>query len=168
MRFDTTRFGQINVKSEDIIIFPDGPLGFPDCTRFTFIDEDRAVPFRMLQSLDNPALAFVVVDPLIARNDYHFDVTREDLKLIKAESTENLLVYCIVTMSRNIHEVTVNLQGPLVINPAHRLGHQFVLVDTDYTTREKLIQNPEDAVSEEDTQQSVSATNKEELQKQAV
>lgn len=168
MRFDTTRFGQINVKSEDIIIFPDGPLGFPDCTRFTFIDEDRAVPFRMLQSLDNPALAFVVVDPLIARNDYHFDVTREDLKLIKAESTENLLVYCIVTMSRNIHEVTVNLQGPLVINPAHRLGHQFVLVDTDYTTREKLIQNPEEAVSEEDTKQSVSATNKEELQKQAV
>ncbi len=168
MRFDTTRFGQINVKSEDIVIFPDGPLGFPDCTRFTFIDEDRAVPFRMLQSLDNPALAFVVVDPLIARADYHFDVTREDLKLIKAESTENLLVYCIVTMSRNIHEVTVNLQGPLVINPTHRLGHQFVLVDTEYTTREKLIQNPEDVVSEEDTQQSVSATNKEELQKQAV
>jgi flagellar assembly factor FliW len=168
MRFDTTRFGQINVKSEDIVIFPDGPLGFPDCTRFTFIDEDRAVPFRMLQSLDNPALAFVVVDPLIARTDYHFDVTREDLKLIKAESTENLLVYCIVTMSRNIHEVTVNLQGPLVINPTHRLGHQFVLVDTDYTTREKLIQNPEDVVSEEDTQQSVSATKKEALQKQAV
>jgi flagellar assembly factor FliW len=168
MRFDTTRFGQINVKSEDIVIFPDGPLGFPDCTRFTFIDEDRAVPFRMLQSLDNPALAFVVVDPLIARNDYHFDVTREDLKLIKAESTEKLLVYCIVTMSRNIHDVTVNLQGPLVINPAYRLGHQFVLVDTDYTTREKLIQNSEEGVTEGDTQQSVSATSKEELQKQAV
>jgi len=168
MRFDTTRFGQINVKSEDIVIFPDGPLGFPDCTRFTFIDEDRAVPFRMLQSLDNPALAFVVVDPLIARADYHFDVTREDLKLIKAESTENLLVYCIVTTSRNIHEVTVNLQGPLVISPNHRLGHQFVLVDTEYTTREKLIQNPEDVVSEDDSQQSVAATNKEELQKQAV
>jgi len=168
MRFDTTRFGQINVKSEDIIIFPDGPLGFPDCTRFTFIDEDRAVPFRMLQSLDNPALAFVVVDPLIARPDYHFDVTRDDLKLIKTDTTENLLVYCIVTMSRNIHEVTVNLQGPLVINPQHHLGHQFVLVDTDYTTREKLIQNLDDSVTEEEPQKTSSATKKDELQKQAV
>jgi len=168
MRFDTTRFGQINVKSEDIIIFPDGPLGFPDCTRFTFIDEDRAVPFRMLQSLDNSALAFVVVDPLIARPDYHFDVTRDDLKLIKTDTTENLLVYCIVTMSRSIHEVTVNLQGPLVINPAQRLGHQFVLVDTEYTTREKLIQNPEETVSEEETKQPVASKVKEELQKQAV
>ena len=152
MKFDTTRFGQIDVKSEDIIIFPDGPLGFPDCTRFTFIDEERAMPFRMLQSLDNSALAFVVVDPLISSPEYHFDVTVEDLKLIKADTTDNLLVYVIVTMNRNIHEVTVNLQGPLVINPEQRLGHQFVLVDTEYTTREKLLRNvDEDAMDQEET-----------------
>lgn len=144
MKFDTTRFGQIEVKPEDIMIFPDGPLGFPDCTRFTFIDEERAAPFRMLQSLDNPALAFVVVDPLIARPDYHFDVTMDDLKMIKADTTENLLVYSIVTMNRNIHEVTVNLQGPLVINPKQKLGHQFVLIETEYTTREKLLTNVDD------------------------
>ena len=146
MKFDTTRFGQIDVKPEDILIFPDGPLGFPDCTRFTFIDEERAAPFRMLQSLDNPALAFVVVDPLMAGPDFQFDATLDDLKLIKADNTDNLLVYAIVTMNRNIHEVTINLQGPLVINPGHKLGHQFVLIDTDYTTREKLLQNIDESV----------------------
>ncbi len=146
MKFDTTRFGQIDVKPEDILIFPDGPLGFPDCTRFTFIDEERAAPFRMLQSLDNPALAFVVVDPLMARPDFQFDVTLDDLKLIKADNTDNLLVYAIVTMNRNIHEVTINLQGPLVINPNHKLGHQFVLIDTEYTTREKLLQNIDESI----------------------
>jgi len=146
MKFDTTRFGQIDVKPEDILIFPDGPLGFPDCTRFTFIDEERAAPFRMLQSLDNPALAFVVVDPLMARPDFQFDVTMDDLKLIKADNTDNLLVYAIVTMNRNIHEVTINLQGPLVINPAQKLGHQFVLIDTEYTTREKLLQSIDDTI----------------------
>ena len=149
MKFDTTRFGQIDVKPEDIMIFPDGPLGFPDCTRFTIIDEERAAPFRMLQSLDNSALAFVVVDPLIAKPDYQFDVTVEDLKLIKADSTDNLLVFAIVTMNRNIHEVTINLQGPLVINPKQKLGHQFVLIETDYTTREKLLQNTDETVESE-------------------
>jgi flagellar assembly factor FliW len=152
MKFDTTRFGQIDVKSEDILIFPDGPLGFPDCTRFTFIDEERAAPFRMLQSLDNPALAFVVVDPLMARPDFQFDVTLDDLKLIKADNTDNLLVYSIVTMNRNIHEVTINLQGPLVINPAQKLGHQFVLIDTEYTTREKLLQNIDDTIETDSSQ----------------
>lgn len=168
MKFDTTRFGQIEVKPEDIMIFPDGPLGFPDCTRFTFVDEERAAPFRMLQSLDNPALAFVVVDPLIARPDYHFDVTMDDLKLIKAESTENLLVYSIVTMNRNIHEVTVNLQGPLVINPKQKLGHQFVLIETDYTTREKLLTNIDEETSEQAVTQNSSSEKQNAIQKQAV
>lgn len=164
MKFDTTRFGQIDVKPEDILIFPDGPLGFPDCTRFTFIDEERAAPFRMLQSLDNPALAFVVVDPLMARPDFQFDVTLDDLKLIKADNTDNLLVYAIVTMNRNIHEVTINLQGPLVINPGHKLGHQFVLIDTEYTTREKLLQNIDESI-----ETGGSLTDKQETQqKQAV
>jgi flagellar assembly factor FliW len=168
MKFDTTRFGQIEVKPEDIMIFPDGPLGFPDCTRFTFVDEERAAPFRMLQSLDNPALAFVVVDPLIARPDYHFDVTVEDLKLIKAESTENLLVYSIVTMNRNIHEVTVNLQGPLVINPKQKLGHQFVLIETEYTTREKLLTNLDEESQDEKVTQKTTSESKNGLKKQAV
>jgi flagellar assembly factor FliW len=167
MKFDTTRFGQIEVKPEDILIFPDGPLGFPDCTRFTFIDEERAAPFRMLQSLDNPALAFVVVDPLIARPDYHFDVTVDDLKLIKAETTENLLVYAIVTMNRNIHDVTVNLQGPLVINPQQKLGHQFVLIETEYTTREKLLTGVEAGVGEKKAENK-KTDKKNVLQKQAV
>jgi flagellar assembly factor FliW len=168
MKFDTTRFGQIEVKPEDIMIFPDGPLGFPDCTRFTFVDEERAAPFRMLQSLDNPALALVVVDPLIARPDYHIDVTVEDLKLIKAESTENLLVYSIVTMNRNIHEVTVNLQGPLVINPKQKLGHQFVLIETEYTTREKLLTNIDEESQDENVTQKTTSENKDGLKKQAV
>ncbi len=142
--YKTSRFGTIQVEDRETVIIPDGPLGFPDYTLWTFIDEERAVPFRTMQSLDNPALAFIVVDPLITKPDYQFNVTLEDLKLISDKkhlqtSTDNLEVYCIVTMDRNIHEVTLNLQGPIVINPKTKLGHQFVLVDSDYTTREKLL-----------------------------
>ena len=161
MKFETTRFGSIEVKSEDILIFPEGPLGFPDCTRFTLIEEEKSHPFRMLQSLDNPALAFVVVDPLVVRPDYHFNVTLNDLKLIKADDTESLVVYTIVTMAKEIKDVTVNLQGPLVINPEARLGHQFVLIDSDYTTREPLLQSSSSATME-------GSPIKEEPQKKAV
>ncbi|OGG95279.1 MAG: hypothetical protein A2508_09350 [Candidatus Lambdaproteobacteria bacterium RIFOXYD12_FULL_49_8] len=161
MKFETTRFGSIEVKSEDILIFPEGPLGFPDCTRFTLIEEEKSHPFRMLQSLDNPALAFVVVDPLVVRPDYHFNVTLNDLKLIKADDTESLVVYTIVTMAKEIKDVTVNLQGPLVINPEARLGHQFVLIDSDYTTREPLLQSSSSANME-------GSPIKEEPQKKAV
>lgn len=145
MKFETTRFGQIEVKTEEIVVFPDGPLGFPDCTRFTLIDEERAQPFRMLQSLDNPSLAFVVINPQVVRNNYKFQVTKEDLKYVKATDIDSLEVYAIVTMARDVKDITVNLQGPLVINYEHRLGHQFVLVDSDYTTREPLVAEHEEA-----------------------
>ena len=141
MKFNTTRLGEIEVNDEDIMIFPEGVLGFPDSTRFTFIDGERAAPFRMLQSLDNPALAFVVVNPLIARSDYHFDVTVDDLNIFEIESIDYLTVYSIVTMARNINDITVNLQGPIIMNLNKRIGHQFVLVNTKYTTQERLIQN---------------------------
>lgn len=148
MKFETTRFGTIEVNSEDIVIFPEGPLGFPDCTRFTLVEEERSQPFMMLQSLDNPTLAFVVVDPLVVRPDYHFNVTLNDLKLIKADDTEQLVVYSIVTMAKELQDVTVNLQGPLVINPDARIGHQFVLIDSDYSTREQLLGGDADSVPE--------------------
>jgi len=145
MKFETSRFGQIEVKAEDIFIFPEGPLGFPDCTRFTIVEEEKAQPFGMLQSLDNPNLAFVVVDPLVVRADYHFNVTKDDLTQVKAESIDDLMVLAIVTMAAELADVTVNLQGPLVINRVQRIGHQFVLIDSEYTTREALVQNIERA-----------------------
>lgn len=163
MKFDTTRFGQINVKQEEILIIPDGPLGFPDCTRFTLVDEEKAAPFRMLQSLDNPALAFVVVDPLMIRPDYNFNVTKSDLELLKTEALDGLQVYAIVTMAAELQNVTVNLQGPIVINTKNNLGHQFVLVDSSYTTKESLVQNLDQAA-----QDPAVSDSEEVLQKQAV
>lgn len=164
MKFETSRFGQIDVKAEDILIFPEGPLGFPDCTRFTLIDEEKAQPFRMLQSLDNLSLAFVVVDPLVVRQNYHFNVTQDDLKLVKAEATDDLVVYAIVTMAGELADVTVNLQGPLVINKKHKIGHQFVLIDSEYSTREPLVQQMErhkgDAIGQGDSLESATADKK--------
>ncbi len=141
MIIETSRFGEMDVDQKDIMIFPKGLLGFPDCTRFTFIDEERMIPFRVLQSLDNPALAFVILDPLVTRPDYSFKISVEELKLIQCENTEDLLYFCIVTLSSNIHEVTINLQGPLVFNTKNNLGHQFVITDSRYSTGDKLIEN---------------------------
>jgi len=163
MKFDTTRFGQIQVKQEDIIIFSDGPLGFPECTRFTLIDEKDAVPFRRLQSLDNPELAFVVVDPLIIRPDYNFDITKDDLKSLNADNLEGLQVFAIITMAHDIQDVTANLQGPLVINTLKNVGRQFVLVDSDYSTKELLINN-----SDQKIEPQVSLDSTDEYQQEAV
>ena len=143
MRFETSRFGEIHVSSDQIFVFPEGLLGFANCTRYTFVSEEGTAPFKMMQSLDNPSLAFVVVDPLIVKTDYNFQVTQEDLVKIKAKDVDGLVVYAIVTLAGALKDATVNLLGPLIINPSTRLGHQFVLMDEAYTTREPLLRNRE-------------------------
>ena len=93
----------------------------------------------MLQSLDNGALAFIVVDPLVLDTDYHFDLTLEDLKILKTDKVDDLVTYCIVCIGRSIHCTTFNKMGPLVINRSKKLGHQFVLTDSGYSTTEPVI-----------------------------
>lgn len=141
MKIDTTLFGEVDIQDEEIITFPKGIIGFSDCTRFVFIQDNQINFFQRLQSLDNSSVCFVVADPLIIRPDYVFRVSLDDLKFLKTNTEENILVYCIVTMAEDVHEVTVNLKEPILINTKNNLGYQFVLLKENYKTNEKLIQN---------------------------
>ena len=47
-------------------------------------------------------------------------------------------VYVIVTMSKEMKDVTINLQGPLLFNLEKRLGLQFIIPDGKYSTRHLL------------------------------
>ena len=41
-------------------------------------------------------------------------------------------------MAKNMEDVTVNLQGPLLFNLEKRLGLQFIIQDGKYSTRHPL------------------------------
>lgn len=139
MKYNTARFGEIDINKEDIIEILEGPVGLPDYTNFVIIEMEKELPYRTLQSLDNPIISFIIVDPLIIRTDYKIDVTPADLARIKTTSTENLEIYVVVQMNPEIDMITVNLQGPIIINRKEGLGHQFILSESKYSTKEKLI-----------------------------
>ncbi|MFX7895014.1 flagellar assembly protein FliW, partial [Acinetobacter baumannii] len=59
----TTRFGVVPYTDEDVITFEDGLVGFPTFSRYVVICPREDSPFRWLQSLEEPALAFLVAEP---------------------------------------------------------------------------------------------------------
>ena len=138
MKVQTTRFGTIEVRENDVITLVEGMLGFSDCTRFVLMDDDIGEPFKWFQSMDIPSLAFVVIDPAIILPTYHFSVKKEQIKPLETKNVEDLQVYVIVTMSPDILDVSVNLQGPLVVNKKNRVGIQIVLNDPKFSTRHPL------------------------------
>ncbi|MBI3392377.1 MAG: flagellar assembly protein FliW [Nitrospirae bacterium] len=143
MTFLTTRFGEIDVSEEKVITIPDGVLGFPGRTRFLVLDHFRDAPFKWLQSLDDPDLAFVIADPRSIKDDYRPAVRASEVSDLDVKDENDLAVVVVVTVpAENPLLMTANLQGPIVVNARNRLGKQLVLAASDYPDRYPLIPDP--------------------------
>ena len=138
MLIQTSRFGEIEVEVNQIITFPSGLVGFSEDHKFVIREDDAAAPFLWLQSVDSNGLAFVMIEPHVSVSNYELELTQEHLNKLNAKNIEELRVFVLVTMAKEIKDVTINLQGPLLFNPEKRLGLQFIIPDRKYTTRHLL------------------------------
>ncbi len=148
MKVQTTRFGTIDVAEEDVVTLAEGMLGFSEDTRFTLVPDELGEPFLWMQSMEEPSLAFVVIEPSRVLTEYHFSVKKDQIKALKTDDVEDLQVYVIVTMASSVLDVTVNLQGPIVINKHTQVGQQIVLNDPKFSTRHPLFTDEPEQESE--------------------
>jgi len=149
MKCHSTRFGSFEVKDDSLLTFPSGLLGFPDQQRYVILDHDRPAPFKWLQSVDEPSLAFVIMDSADVVADYPVEMTPEALKEIQATERDELSLAVILTIpSEDPASVTANLRGPLLFNARTKLGKQLVLAET-MPTRHPLFPVHETAASQQ-------------------
>lgn len=150
--YETLQFGKLEVRDEDVVVMPEGLLGFSHCKRFVILEDPAQAPFQWLQSLDNTDLNFVLIDPLLIKADYQIQVPKEEVRQLELEDPKDARVYVIVVVPQDVRQVTANLKGPIVINPKKRRAKQVILMDEQYPTRypflvelqkEELKQNPE-------------------------
>jgi flagellar assembly factor FliW len=134
MNIDTSRFGTIDVDDMSIIRIPGGLIGFGRFTRFCIIQDRPDTPFKWLQSVENPDLAFVVIDPSQFFVDYEIEVSDEDAELLEIEEPEDAVVMTTVTINSD-KRVTTNLLGPIVVNSRTLVGKQVVLQDENFNTK---------------------------------
>jgi len=137
----TLRFGNIEIDEDKVMEMPDGMLGFAD-RRFIIISPDNYGQFFWLQSLDNPDLAFVVTDPALFVQGYEVNLTPDEYERIKLPPDSEAIILAVVTMARDVMEITLNLQGPIVVNPVKMLAKQIVLEEGKYVTRHPLFAGP--------------------------
>ncbi len=138
MKIHTRIFGEIEIAEEKIITFENGIIGFPDLKRFTLLhDEARGTDagIRFLQSIEEPGFAMPVMDPLIVKPDYDPEVNDELLAAAGKITPENLVVLVTVTIPKDLTKMTVNLQGPFVINAEERKACQVIVEGQDYPVK---------------------------------
>ncbi len=137
MEVRTTRFGTLTIAPERVINFPKGLLGFEGHTRFCLLQPNDDACFYWLQSLDDPALAFVVTDPTLFVPEFAVPIRDEQAVELKLGRLEDAQVFVIVNKISN--KLTANMQGPLVVNTIGRIAEQFVLAEKKWTTRHEIL-----------------------------
>ena len=137
MKVTTKVFGEITIDDERIITFPKGIIGFPDLTKFAMIhDSEKGVDsIHWLQSLDEPAFAMPVMDPLIVCSDYNPEVDDELLKHLGELNPEEMLVLVTVTVPKDLKQMSANLKGPIIINSVDRTATQVIVEGDEYQVK---------------------------------
>jgi flagellar assembly factor FliW len=135
MKFKTTRFGEIEFPGEVVMTFPDGVLGFPAANRYILLEHDaEGSPFKWLQSIDDPALAFIVIDPLTINPRYLFEIDVDTARIIGQSKPDQCAVMSIVNVPHdNPLRMSANLKAPLVVNVETRVGRQIILGSQAYS-----------------------------------
>ncbi len=139
IKFESTRFGSLEVAEDRVISFPAGILGFPDARRFVMIDHKGDIPFKWLQSVDEPEVAFITINPLLIKEDYKLSINESDIADIGKYEAESLAFLVILTIPNdNPKGTTANLRGPLVINSNTNTAKQVVLQNDTYPIKYPL------------------------------
>ena len=149
MKYETARFGSVEIQDKDILLFPDALYGFDQEKEFVILPLDPKIdsPMEWLQSLRSRELAFIVTDPFLFVPEYKMVLSDSEMDQLKLESMESVAVRVIVTIPKVHSEMTANLVAPLVINQKNRLAKQVVLTSTEYDTKHSLISSKNKKIS---------------------
>lgn len=151
IQIQTSRFGIVQCAEEDLILFPEGILGFADLRRFVLVDDPSDEIFAWLQSCEIPQIAFPVLEPELFTTNYQLNLTKHDLESLELKTATGVRSFAIITVPEDPTQMTANLKAPVVINVAKRMARQIVLQDNNLAIREpifaklqsRVVQNPQ-------------------------
>jgi flagellar assembly factor FliW len=117
---ESTRFGTLEIASEDVIEFPTGLVGLGG-RRYTIVAPSATGPFRWLHSLEDPSLALPIANPWDFFADYAVELSDPDAARVGADSAA---IWVVVRAGDELSDFSANLHAPIVI--ASGRGHQVI------------------------------------------
>ncbi|MEQ8790171.1 MAG: flagellar assembly protein FliW [Pirellulaceae bacterium] len=127
MQIATSRFGNVDIEADDILLFSAGIYGFEECRHWVLLADADNDAVAWLQSLSRPDVAVPVVSPRRFLPGYQVRVGRSQLDSLELSAPDS--AYVLSVLARDDHSLTINLRAPLIVNLDRRLGRQVVTSD---------------------------------------
>jgi flagellar assembly factor FliW len=134
LTIDSSRFGPLEIASDDVIDFPSGLIGLGG-SRFALVTVDDDSSFHWLHSIDDPTLALPVTNPWHFFADYTVDLSDEASAPITADAAD-VAVFVTVRAGAQLSDFYANLRAPILI--AEGQGHQVINESSDAPVRAPL------------------------------
>ena len=122
LTIDSSRFGTLEITSEDVIEFPNGLIGLGG-SRYAIVPAGNDGAFSWLHSVDDPSLALPIANPWHFFNDYAVELSDADSEPITADPAD-VAVWVTVRAGAELADFSVNLRAPIVISGGR--GHQVI------------------------------------------
>lgn len=145
-------FGGIEIDESELIIFEEGILGFEDNKQYILMNQkeiEEPIPFKWLQAIDDESVGFMLAYPYLLLEDYDFELGEDIVAELEIETSDDVVVYNIVTLGQNFANSTVNLKAPLIINSRTRKGKQVVLADDRWPLKYAFVAEMKKRLEEE-------------------
>lgn len=133
LQIATGRFGVVEVSRDTIFEFPRGLLGLEERRQWCVLHHEELEHLAWLQSIDDPELALLLVNPDELFSDYVVQLEPPDLEPLElseaqAHSTSPPVIMRVVIrpMERSPNFV-VNVRAPILFNLDNRKGMQVSL-----------------------------------------
>jgi flagellar assembly factor FliW len=134
LTIDSSRFGPLEIASDDVIDFPSGLIGLGG-RRFALVTVDDDSSFSWLHSIDDPTLALPVTNPWHFFAEYTVDLSDEASAPITADAAD-VAVFVTVRAGAQLSDFYANLRAPILI--AEGQGHQVINESADAPVRAPL------------------------------
>ena len=137
-----------DIPVEDVIFIKDGLLGLEHLKKYILVSPQENLPFKYLQSVEDDALAFIVIDPYLYMSDYSFDIFDDVIDELEVIDASDILVLSVVVIPSDLTKMTANFASPILINLNNRNGKQIVLQDAKYKIRQPIFDTYKTIISQ--------------------
>src|SRR5215211_8811105 len=93
MQLETTRFGTLACEARDLLLFPEGVIGFEHLHAWVLLRES---PLCWLQAVEDQHIALPVISPFLCVADYRLQLDPADCRLLDLTASEDALVLVVI------------------------------------------------------------------------
>lgn len=110
-------------------------LGIEHCSQYVLLEDRPSAVFKWMQALEDPAVAFMVINPNDFFPDYEVELTDEQAKALSLDDPSESVMFTTITVDRDEGKVTTNLAGPIIVNLKTLQARQIIVQNEHYCTK---------------------------------